>query len=124
MTTVISIIVIVFFAAQGYRRGLLWVIFSLVSWIALLLFVLAARPYINEWLLQLLGARVEMMGIASALAFLVGGFLLHIIARFIGMVSWIPVVGAINRVLGAVAGTAKGVFLVWIVSYLVASFVK
>lgn len=49
---ILVLLVLAFSIAQGYRKGLLRIIYSLVSWIIVLVFVAWATPYIDYFLLE------------------------------------------------------------------------
>ena len=49
---VIVLLFLVWEMMRGYRRGLLRTLYSLVSWIIVLVFVMWATPYIDDYLLE------------------------------------------------------------------------
>lgn len=69
-----------------------------------------------------IGAYITKL-IADIIAFLIAWIAVTIIARVlmgvIGIIGKIPVVGGVNKIVGAVAGLAIGLFIVWILFILV-----
>ena len=59
-------------------------------------------------------------GISFFIALVIARIIVHLISRFLGVVSRIPVIRGINKTLGIFAGAIYGLILVWIAFYLVA----
>lgn len=49
---IIVMLTLIFSVIEGYRKGLLRIVYSLVSWIIVLVFVSWATPHINQYLLE------------------------------------------------------------------------
>lgn len=127
----IPVIYLVIETILGYRRGLIKSVLLLISWI--LSFggsILLVREFAmkSSNIEQFAGFFEQFVGSELAsMASLIFLFLIlmvmikifcHIIIRFSGIISDIPVVGTINKILGAVFGLLKGgiaVFLVFLV---------
>lgn len=190
------LLVLILCIAQGYRRGLLRIIYSLVSWVIIFVFVTCAKPYIHDFLVkstsihesiqtqcedkirqaaeeqtadtanekvnninseiarlgvslpesvlsdiltkttdaagdfleengvyqELASAMADFVidGIAFFIALIIAAILVHVISSLLGIVSKIPILSGINRVLGLFAGGIYGLILVWIVFYVIA----
>lgn len=65
-------------------------------------------------------ANFVVEGIAFLLTLVTAWLLVHIISRMLGIVSRIPVIKGVNRLLGVVAGAIYGLLLVWLGFYVVA----
>lgn len=52
LVLIFVLLVLAISAIVGYRRGLLRIVYSLVSWIIVLVFVSWATPYVNHYLLE------------------------------------------------------------------------
>lgn len=49
---ILVLLTLIFSVIEGYRKGLLRIVYSLVSWILVLVFVSWATPYMNQYLLE------------------------------------------------------------------------
>lgn len=56
-------------------------------------------------------------GIAFLLMMMVGGLLIHWIARVLDLAARFPALKGPNKIMGALLGAVKGLFLVWIVFF-------
>lgn len=189
---ILVLLMLVFSVIEGYRKGFLRIIYSLVAWIIVLVLVAWAAPYINHYLLEntsiyesveahcveavrqsakeeaqtaLEGQKSELSelgvkvpdsvmngilektsgaadefleesgmyeqiaqglagfvveGISFVAALIFAWILVHIISQVLGIVSHIPIIKGINRLLGLFAGGIKGLLLVWLGFYIVA----
>lgn len=191
---IVVMLLLIWEMMRGYRRGLLRTIYSLVSWVIVLVIVTLATPHIDAYLIEHttlydkieaycetsvrknaqnkieqqaadgsgedpiaeLGIKLpegvwndvlektgnvadeflETSGVYNEVAKGVAGFIVegisffialvtariivHLISRFLGVVSRIPVICGINKTLGIFAGAIYGLILVWIAFYLVA----
>lgn len=188
----IVVLVLALYTINGYRKGLLRILYSMVSWVVMLVFVTWATPYIstfiaeNTSLYDRIAAYSEMQirekaderlaeqtqnaaeqangmegvlpesvlnsisektaeaagniletegiyaqaaegmagfvlnGISFFVSLAIAMFVLHFVAKLLGIVSKIPVIRGINRYLGIAAGALYGMFIVWIGFYLIA----
>lgn len=64
-------------------------------------------------------AQLAVDGIAFFTALIICAILLHILGGLIDVVSMIPVLKGINRILGLAAGLLQGLIMVWLFLYLV-----
>lgn len=191
---IIVLLLLIWEMMRGYQRGFLRTIYSLVSWIIVLVFVMWATPYIDAYLLEhtslyetieehcakevrrsaenntgqtagqndgyesfkelgiqlpegvlndilektgdaadeflestgvydqiargIAGFIVE--GISFFIALIVAWILVHIISQILGIVSKIPIIHGVNKILGIFAGGIYGLILVWVAFYLIA----
>lgn len=128
MLLVIPVIYLVIETILGYKRGLIKSVLLLISWIVSLGgSALLVREFVtgSEKMKEFAVYFEDVVGTQySNLAACVFLFLLlvlfikmfcHIIIRFSGVISDIPVVGTINRLLGAAFGFLKGGILVFVV---------
>lgn len=183
--------VLIFCSIKGYRKGLLRVAFSLVSFFLSLAFVMWATPYISDFLeknteiyttvqekceeslrssteaeaqeqiesnanaledtgialpqgLQekLIGESLEVAGelldgagiytkladnlahfivsgISFFIAWIIASILLRAISGILNLVSHLPIIHGINKMLGVGAGLVEGLFYVWLFFYLI-----
>lgn len=189
---ILVLLTLAFSVIEGYRKGFLRIVYSLVSWIIVLVFVAWAAPHIDHFLLENtsiyesveahceeavrqsakertqtemegkeselseLGVKVPdsvingilektsgaadefleesgvyeqiaqglagfvMEGISFVTALIFAWILVHIISQVLGIVSHIPIIKGINRLLGLFAGGIKGLLLVWLGFYIIA----
>lgn len=64
-------------------------------------------------------AQLAVDGIAFFVSLIVCAILLHFIGGFVGIVSRIPILKGINRVLGLGAGLIQGLVIVWLFFYFI-----
>lgn len=217
---IVVVLLLIYYMGKGYRRGLLWSVYSFVSWAAVLIFVSWASPYVTSFLMEntpiydelqkysreqierlvennqeqwvqqvssavpekekqntvledinqelaqsglglpkdVLAGIVEqndltakgwieqnkltaegffhadaiyeqisrqiadftVRGIAFLISLAGGRIAVMLIAKFFGIVSYIPVLGKLNRMLGFFAGGVYGLLLVWLAFYIIA----
>lgn len=65
-------------------------------------------------------AGLVMQGLSFVIALITAWILVHIISQLLGIVSHIPILKGINRMLGLFAGGIYGFLLVWIAFYIIA----
>lgn len=198
---ILVIAVLVGYTIAGYAKGFLKIAYSLISWLLMLIFVIGATPYIENYLRnetpiyekmvtycedkvrheteeqieagegntfssiieenELLALLVEnlpkeaigqilnqttdaaeqfleennfygkaavsmadlmMKGVAFVLALVLGSLLSAIIAKLIGFISNLPLIGFANSLLGMAAGAINGLLIVWFAFYLIATW--
>lgn len=100
---------------RGYRKGLLRVAYSMVAWIAVLVFVKWAVPYIDTFLVEEVGFEKKITALSFFIALIGGCMIVRFISRMLGIVSKVPVLKGINRLLGLLFGGVCGLIKVWIV---------
>lgn len=49
---ILVLLIVLYNILRGYRKGFLRIMYSLVSWIVMLIFVIWSKPYINDFLLE------------------------------------------------------------------------
>ena len=186
------------YTVAGFSKGFLKIVYSLISWILILIFIMVAAPYIQNYLMtntgiygnvvlyceDMLRTRVEkemgmgsqeavaalsenevfamlteklpetlieeikmhldevtgefienngiyaktavavadlfLKGISTLAAIILGLIASAIISMVLGLISKLPIIGAMDRLLGLAAGAANGLLVVWIGFYLVA----
>ncbi len=146
MSWMLIIVIIIFLLAifRGWRRGLLRILFSLVSIIFLIWLFSALNPYISAFLKEHTGLydRIEtwcessgsssglgliagsasgttadwiLKGITFLVTLIVALIIVFIIFRLLRLVNRIPVIGKVNRALGLVGGALEGYIVVCLV---------
>lgn len=65
-------------------------------------------------------AHFIVSGIAFFLAYIMAVLLMRIISRVLNLVSHLPVIHGVNKMLGAAAGGIQGMFYIWLFFYLIA----
>ncbi|GEM_PF-5670391 len=117
---VIDIIILsclVFFAIMGYRKGFGKSIRFLISWIAAVAggFVLyePVRLYLEEIMIMPEWMNDIIIFIAVVLAI---KLVINVVFYLLRPKKKIPVISTFNKLLGAGAGLAKGIIIVWIAS--------
>lgn len=116
---IIALLIIFCCAVEGYTKGLLMKVYSLVRFVLMLVITIILVPII----LPIIPVGVEgSVGIAFVLALIVSAIALGIVAAVLKIVDHIPVVNEVNKLGGAVLGMALGVIIVWILLFGVAAF--
>lgn len=121
---IVFLILFAIFAFKGYNDGLafsvLSVVFLLVSLFVAVLYMAELSDYLTSYLF-LLGDSV-----ISVIAFLILFFVSHIVLGFLGNVVKIlnkmPIVGSLNKGLGAVFGLIKGMLILSILIFLLNTY--
>ena len=114
-----ALIIILLCIGQGWHRGLLMKVYSLVRFILVLVAAIILVPIILPFFLDGL---IGKEGIAFVIALIVAAILLHYLAKVLKLVEKIPVVSTINRFGGAVLGAIYGIIAVWVLLFLIGSF--
>lgn len=65
-------------------------------------------------------AHFIISGIAFFLAYIMAVLLMRIISRVLNLVSHLPVIHGVNKMLGVMAGFIQGIFYIWLFFYLIA----
>lgn len=114
-----ALFIILLCIAQGWYRGLLMKVYSLIRFILLLVAAVILVPVLLPMFPSNLTGKE---GIAFVIALLVAGILLHYLEKVLKLVEKIPVVSTVNKLGGAVLGGIFGIVLVWLFLFLAGSF--
>lgn len=125
-------VIILGFVAMGYKRGLLESVVRLGAFFMALFFASVMYQTVADWLVETpltewvyetvashvpLGAELGTFWainvVAAVLLVIVFTVVLNIGLSFLRIVNWIPLVGGLNRGLGALAGVGFGMLTVW-----------
>jgi len=136
MIDIVIAVMILGFVGIGYRRGLLETVIRLVAFFVGIFFASALHESMATWLRTTpandmihtavatqipfdfgveMGAGLVINVLAAVLLLLLFTVVLNIGLSFLRIVNWIPVIGGINRGLGALAGLGFGLLAVWTV---------
>lgn len=111
------LIIFLIFAIRGWQKGLLQVLFSLISVIVLIALAVWLTPQVTAFFAEKAGApdgvaaRLLTILIAGVAAFII----VRLIARALKLVNKIPVLGKVNRFFGLLAGLGEGLILIWVI---------
>lgn len=106
-------------AINGFRKGLIIEVASLIALIAGVYGAIEFSYFISGYLSDYVDWSPRIMHMASfCLTFLGIVFAVHLIARAIQRIAKLAALGTINRVLGIVFGTLKYLVIVAIIIYL------
>lgn len=149
MLDILLVIILVMFALNGRRRGLIFSVLSIISYIISLIVARTFTPQITEfiisntgldtWMDNLLGGQIRnsigfnisttmVTGFATKaiismicffIIFTLTSMILFRIIRFINRAGRLPIIGGINRLGGLIFGGVKGVLLTFIILALV-----
>lgn len=104
--------------AQGWYRGLLMKVYSLIRFILLLVAAIILVPILLPMFPSDLTGKE---GIALCISLLVAAILLHCLEKVLKLVEKLPVVSTVNKLGGAVLGGIFGIALVWLLLLLAGS---
>lgn len=104
----------------GYCKGFLLVAYSMVSWIIAFLLVTWLTPYITEYVAPYFSGADPVGGIVYFISFLITIIILKLVEYALGIVSKIPVLDGINKIVGLAAGGIKGCLLIWLLFAVIA----
>lgn len=109
----IIILLLALFLLRGFSRGFIQELLSLVTWVSLALLIILFRQPLAAWL-PLESIIVSQTGqeVVAALILLVLGLILSSLVRSLVSMIKLPMFKGVDRVLGAVAGAAKGAVLI------------
>lgn len=172
---ILILAVIVANGIWGYKKGTMRVVFSLVSWILIIVICYIGTPILAEWLVEQteletvlqdsisnrlneivvnsgyaelenalpenlrevlllengdIASFIVSSGIVYSIISLISAIALLVIARLavtlidiiLGLASKLPLVGSMNKLLGAVLGGAKGIIWSWVILAVVELF--
>lgn len=114
-----ALIIILLCIGQGWYRGLLMKVYSLVRFVLLLVATIILVPIILPMFPSDLAGKE---GIAFVIALIVAALLLHYLAKVLKLVEKIPIVSTVNKFGGAVLGGIFGIITIWLLLFLVSSF--
>lgn len=124
---VLLVIIIFGFAFAGFFFGLIHTLGSLVGTVAG--FILASKfaPTLSGWLSIIFGESGAVSIISFIIVFLVAsrlvGFAFWLVQKVFDVVSMVPFLKSINRLLGAVLGFAEGIIVTGAVLYYASSII-
>lgn len=112
---IVAVLLICFFA--GRRAGFIRTLIPIVSALASILLIVTAIPIVKEDIakdVMSFAFRDALISVgAFAVSFLVLRWAIKKILSFFRLISDAPVVGSVDRFLGAVAGFAGGLIIIW-----------
>jgi len=116
---IIALLLLFGCAVDGYTKGLVMKVYSLVHFVLMLVVTIVLVPII----LPLIPPGLEGRGgIAFVIALVVSALGLGIVAAALKIVERIPVVNEVNKLGGAILGTVLGLMVLWILLLIVGSF--
>lgn len=145
MLDILLVIILVLFALNGRRRGLILSVLSIISYVISLIVARTFTPQITEfiisntgldtWMDNLLGGQIRnsvgfnisttmMTGFATKaiismvcffIIFTLSSMIMFRIIRFINRAGRLPIIGGINRLGGLIFGAVKGVLLSFVI---------
>ena len=104
---------------NGWHRGLVMQVFSLVRMIFILVLTVVFVPMILPMITQENAVR---NGIAYLAALVVALVIVNLIAHLLKIVERIPVVKTVNRLGGGILGACIGVVLIWVALAVIGAF--
>lgn len=112
------------FAFKGYKDGfvlsIINVVILLVSLFLTVLYVNEVADYLSSYLYLLGDSTIQV--VAFALLFIVIYILLSFVANILKVLNSIPLVGSLNKFLGALFGFFKGILILSIIVFLFNSY--
>ena len=127
LADVLLVIIIFGFAFAGFFFGLIHTLGSLVGTVAG--FILASKfaPTLSGWISVIFGESSALSIISFIIVFLVAsrlvGFLFWLVQKVFDVISLVPFLKSINRLLGAVLGFAEGIIVTGAVLYYASSII-
>ena len=120
--TLIIVCLIIFLAAlHGYKKGMTREISSVISWIVTLfvitLFIMLYSSFCANESKNVLFT-IAILGIVMAF-----NFVIRMILKPIKVVSYLPMIKLLDRILGFFLGIAEGILIVWLMYILNESFI-
>ena len=106
----------------GFEKGFIRVLYSVAGWIgALVLAVYLTKP-LEVWLesVSAVHGKISGMFVAFFVALALTKLLLLLVVKILDLVAKLPLLKQTNRLLGILAGTGKGIFVVEILMLLIA----
>ena len=116
---IIALLFIFCCAVDGYTKGLVMKVYSLVHFILVLVATIVLVPVILPMIPMGLEARG---GIAFVAAFVVSLVVFGVIAAALKIVDRIPIVNEVNKLGGGILGTVLGLMFLWILLLVVDAF--
>ena len=109
---IVSLLIIVSFAFNGHKKGFIKLAVTLVFMAATVVLSFYINPYISRFIndyTELPQSKV----VAFILSYIIVMIILKMTVLSMEMISKIPVLHNINKLLGFIAGLAEGLFIVW-----------
>lgn len=127
LVDIILIIIIAGFAIAGFRFGLIHTIGSLLGTIFSV--YIASRYYepMADWIIRITGwgenfSRFLMFALAFVILGRLVGILFWFLEKFFHLITWLPFVKSLNRILGLIFGAFEGVLIIGIIVYFLERF--
>ena len=107
-------------AFNGFRKGLVIEVASLVALVAGIYGALEFSSYVSGWLNEQFDWSENVIKMTSfTLTFITIVILVHLVARLIQKLVKLVALGTINRIFGAIFGTVKFLFIVSAILYVI-----
>ena len=119
MAELVALIILLLCIWQGWYRGLIMKVYSLLRFVLLIVVTIILVPIIMPLFPSDLTGRE---GVSFVAALIMAAILLHIIAKVLKIVEKIPVVSTVNKLGGAALGAVMGIIIIWLILFLAGSF--
>lgn len=117
---IIILVILVGMMAQGYKRGMVKEIISFVSLILLCIIVVLIGSGLQSYMQK------EVLGVVAAVLLLallgIAHHLMNIFFFSAKMITKLPVISWLDKILGIVAGIAETVLILWTIYALIMTF--
>lgn len=114
-----AVLLILLCAVQGWHRGFVMKIYTLIRLVLLLVLTMILVPVILPFFPAHIAGKE---GFSFVVSFLAAAVLLHIFAKLLKIVDKIPIVGTVNKLGGAILGVVLGILFIWLLLFLAGSF--
>lgn len=117
--------ILIVMTVLGFSLGMVRVLTPLVSGILSLLLMLLLKNWAFGFLFQwavFQGEHILARIVVILLAFVLGSLLFHWIVKALCLLTKLPIIHGLNRILGAVAGFVEGIMMVWLILFFIAVF--
>lgn len=116
----ISGIIIIIFAICGWKRGFVKMLIPILSW----LFTIVLLMLLKDWLLAFLfqwaifqGEYILARIVVVLLLYLLGRLALRWVFGALKILTKLPIIHGLNKILGLFAGIAEGLLIAWLLFY-------
>lgn len=109
----------------GFSLGMVRVLTPLVSGILSLLLMLLLKNWAFGFLFQwavFQGEHILSRIVVILLTFVLGSLLFRWVVKALCLLTKLPIIHGLNRILGAVAGFFEGTMLIWLIMFFIAVF--
>lgn len=109
---IISILIPIAFAFNGHKKGFVKLAVTLVFMAGTVALSFFVNPYVSGFILDYTELPNSKL-IAFILSYIIVMIILKMTVLSLEMISRIPVINGLNRVLGFAAGLCEGLFILW-----------